>query len=140
MPYVSSAVATCAASQFSNADSQRTSSVAGSVPHRAALSGKRVTFTSSLQRLAGVALSLHDMTVTVTQCGRLSFGRRKVNLSQIFAGQSVGVREVTDHIWLISFMHYDLGFFDDQCTRVECAPNPFSAKVSASPRYKPSAM
>jgi hypothetical protein len=27
-------------------------------------------------------------------------------------------------------MHYDLGFFDDQCNRVECAPNPFSAKVS----------
>jgi hypothetical protein len=59
------------------------------------------------------------------------FGRRKVNLSQVFAGQNVGVREVADHIWLISFMHYDLGFFDDQCTRVECAPNPFSAKVSA---------
>jgi hypothetical protein len=28
-----------------------------------------------------------------------------------------------------SFMHYDLGFFDDQCNRVECAPNPFSANV-----------
>jgi len=26
-------------------------------------------------------------------------------------------------------MHYDLGFFDDQCSRVECAPNPFTAKV-----------
>jgi putative transposase len=42
---------------------------------------------------------------------------------------NVGVREVADHIWLISFMHYDLGFFDDQCSRVECAPNPFTAKV-----------
>jgi putative transposase len=73
----------------------------------------------------------HDMTITVTQCGRLCFGRRKINLSQVFAGQNVGVREVADHIWLISFMHYDLGFFDDQCNRVECAPNPFSAKVSA---------
>jgi hypothetical protein len=30
---------------------------------------------------------------------------------------------------LITFMTYDLGFFDDQCTRVECAPNPFTAKV-----------
>ncbi len=49
----------------------------------------------------------------------------------MYLGQAVGVREVTDHIWLISFMHYDLGFFDDQCTRVECASNPFSAKVSA---------
>ena len=40
------------------------------------------------------------------------------------------VREVADHVWLISFMHYDLGFFDDETCRVECAPNPFSAKVS----------
>ena len=69
------------------------------------------------------------MTVTVTRCGRLCFGRRKVNLSTVFAGQSVGVKEVADHVWLISFMHYDLGFFDDQSSRVECAPNPFGAKV-----------
>ena len=72
----------------------------------------------------------HDLTVTVTQCGRLCFGKRKINLSGVFGGQNVGVREVADHVWLISFMHYDLGFFDDQCNRVECAPNPFSAKVS----------
>ena len=81
--------------------------------------------------LPALEYPFHDRTVIVTQCGRLCFGRRKINLSQVFAGQAVGVREVTDHIWLISFMHYDLGFFDDQCTRVECAPNPFSAKVSA---------
>jgi putative transposase len=73
---------------------------------------------------------LHDRTVTVTQCGRLCFGKRKINLSGVFAGQDVGVREVADHIWLISFMHYDLGFFDHETGRVECAPNPFSAKVS----------
>jgi len=72
---------------------------------------------------------LHDQTVTVTQCGRLCFGGRKINLSAVFAGHNVGVKEVADHVWMISFMHYDLGFFDDQCTRVECAPNPFGAKV-----------
>ena len=49
--------------------------------------------------------------------------------TQVFAGQNVCVREVADHIWLISFMHYDLPFFDDQCNRVERAPNPFTAKV-----------
>jgi putative transposase len=74
--------------------------------------------------------SFHDLTVTVTQCGRLCFGNRKINLSGVFGGQNVGVREVADHVCLISFMHYDLGFFDDQCNRVECAPNPFNAKVS----------
>jgi putative transposase len=81
--------------------------------------------------LPALEYPFHDLTVIVTQCARLCFGRRKINLSQVFAGQAVGVREVADHIWLISFMHYDLGFFDDQCNRVECAPNPFSAKVSA---------
>jgi hypothetical protein len=26
-------------------------------------------------------------------------------------------------------MHYDLGFFDHEAGRVECAPNPFGAKL-----------
>ena len=72
---------------------------------------------------------LHDRAITVTRCGRVCFGSRKINLSQAFAGQTVGVREVADHVWLISFMHYDLGFFDHESGRVECAPNPFEAKV-----------
>ena len=72
---------------------------------------------------------LHDRTLTVTQCGRLCFGRRKINLSAVFARQHVAVREVAEHVSLVTFMHYDLGFFDDQCNRVECAPNPFGAKV-----------
>jgi putative transposase len=80
--------------------------------------------------LPELSYPFHDMTITVTQCGRLCFGRRKINLSGVFAGQNVGVKEIADHVWLISFMHYDLGFFDDQTCRVECAPNPFSAKVS----------
>jgi putative transposase len=41
----------------------------------------------------------------------------------------VGVREVAERVWLISFMHYDLGSFDDETGRVECATNPFEAKV-----------
>lgn len=56
-------------------------------------------------------------------------GRRKINLSCVFAGQRVGIKEVSERIWLVTFMNYDPGFFDDQCCRVECAPNPFTAKV-----------
>ncbi|MEZ5512621.1 MAG: IS481 family transposase [Steroidobacteraceae bacterium] len=72
---------------------------------------------------------LHDRIVTVTRCGRLCIGKRKINLSGAFAGQDVGITEVAENVWLISFMHYDLGFFDHQSGRVECAPNPFGAKV-----------
>lgn len=72
---------------------------------------------------------LHDRTITVTQCGRICIGRRKINLSQVFAGQNVGIKEIAEKIWLVSFMHYDLGFFDHETGRVECAPNPFGARL-----------
>jgi putative transposase len=72
----------------------------------------------------------HQRTITVTSCGRICIGRRKVNLSHVFAGQKVGIKEVSEKIWLVSFMQYDLGFFDEECGRVECAENPFGAKVS----------
>jgi putative transposase len=71
----------------------------------------------------------HDHTITVTQCGRICFGRRKINLSTVFAGQNVGVKEVSDRIWLVSFMDYDLGFFDHETGRLGSAENPFAAKV-----------
>jgi putative transposase len=71
----------------------------------------------------------HDRTITVTHCGRICVGRRKINLSTVFAGQNVGIKEVSDKIWLVSFMKYDLGFFDHQAGTVTSAENPFGAKV-----------
>jgi putative transposase len=68
----------------------------------------------------------HDRTVRVTGCGRICLGRRKINLSNAFAGQLVGMREVDDRIWLVSFLDFDLGFFDHREGRVEPAPNPFA--------------
>jgi len=56
-------------------------------------------------------------------------GRRKINLSIVFAGQNIGVREVADRIWLVSLMNYDLGLFDQECGRVTSAENPFAAEV-----------
>jgi putative transposase len=37
----------------------------------------------------------------------------------------LGMREVEDGIWLVSFLDYDLGFFDQYEDRVEPAKNPF---------------
>jgi putative transposase len=71
----------------------------------------------------------HDRTITVTHCGRICLGKRKINLSQSFAGQNVGIKEVSDRIWLVSFMHYDLGFFDHEACRLEPIENPFEPKV-----------
>jgi putative transposase len=86
--------------------------------------------TRPYQGLSDLEYPFHDRAITVTCCGRLCFDGRKINLSQVFAGQTVGIREVSEKIWLVSFMHYDLGFFDCESGRVECAPNPFDAKVS----------
>jgi hypothetical protein len=44
----------------------------------------------------------------------------------MFAGQVVGIREVEDQIWLVSFMDYDLGYFDNDRGQVEPGPNPFA--------------
>jgi len=68
----------------------------------------------------------HDRTVRVTRCGRICIGKRKINLSQVFAGQILGLREVEDRIWLVSFLDYDLGFFDHKEDRVEPTTNPFA--------------
>jgi putative transposase len=79
--------------------------------------------------LSDIDYPFHDRTITVTQCGRICMGTRKINLSTVFAGQNVGVKQIDNQIWLVSFMDYDLGFFDNETCRIECAHNPFGAKV-----------
>jgi putative transposase len=71
----------------------------------------------------------HDWTAIVTTCGRICYEKRKVNLSTVFAGQKVGVAQVSEHIWLVTFMDYDLGYFDDETCRLEPIDNPFQPKV-----------
>jgi hypothetical protein len=68
-------------------------------------------------------------------------GRRKINLSIVFAGQNVGVKQVSDKVWLVSFMKYNLGFFDEEAGRVTSVENPFDAKVShvSGKKWVPSA-
>ena len=76
----------------------------------------------------------------MTHCGRICFKGRKVNLSQVFAGQQVGVRQVTERVWLVTFMRYDLGYFDDETCRLEPIENPFGPTVLPSLRNNPSPM
>ena len=71
----------------------------------------------------------HDQTITVTSCGRVCFRGQKVNLSQVFAGQNVDVTQVGERIWLVAFMQYDLGYFDDETCRLEPIENPFDPEV-----------
>jgi putative transposase len=88
-----------------------------------------VPSTRPYRGLPALDYPFHDKTVTVTCCGRICFNRRKINLSTVFAGQSVGIKQVSDHIWLVSFMDYDLGYFDHETCRLEPIENPFGPKV-----------
>ena len=79
--------------------------------------------------LEDLVYPFHDQTITVTHCGRICFKRQKVNLSTVFAGQNVGITQVGERIWLVTFMTYDLGYFDDETCRLEPIDNPFGPKV-----------
>lgn len=85
--------------------------------------------TRAYQRPEEPEYPFHDRTMRVTQCGRICMGNRKINLSTVLSGEIVGIREVADRIWLVSFMEYDLGFFDEEAGRVEPAANPFARKL-----------
>jgi len=71
----------------------------------------------------------HDRTALVTSCGRFCYKRRKINISTVFAGQKIGVKQVTNSVWLVSFMQYDLGYFDAETCRLEPIQDPFRANV-----------
>ena len=71
----------------------------------------------------------HDKTVTITNCGRICIAGQKIHLSTVFAGHDVGVRQVEDDVWLVSFMDYDLGYFDLESNKVQALDNPFGPKV-----------
>lgn len=71
----------------------------------------------------------HDNTVLVTRCGRLCLHRKKINLSKSSAAQAVGIKEVEDGIWLVSFMQYDLGYVDLEERTLQRLDNTFGPKV-----------
>ena len=50
---------------------------------------------------------------------------QKINFCGSFAGQLVGVKEVEEGVWLVSFMNYDIGYFDVEIKKVEPIENPF---------------
>ena len=73
---------------------------------------------------------LHDREYTVTACGRICMHRKRVNISTVLAGQKLGLKEVDDGIWLISFMHYDLGYIDLEQKTLQPIDNPFGTRLS----------
>jgi hypothetical protein len=53
------------------------------------------------------------------------------------AGQKLGLKEVEDGIWLVSFMHYDLGYFDLEQKTLQPLDNPFGTRLSPMSQVRP---
>jgi len=80
--------------------------------------------------LPDVTYPLHDRDVVVTACGRICMHRKRINISTVLAGQRVGIKEVDEGIWIVSFMHYDLGFIDLEQKTLQPLDNPFGPRLS----------
>lgn len=80
--------------------------------------------------LPDVEYPFHDRDIIVTACGRICMARKKINVSTVLAGQKLGIKEVDDGIWLISFMRYDLGYIDLEQRTLQTIDNPFGTRLS----------
>jgi len=79
--------------------------------------------------LPEVEYPFHDRDILVTACGRICMHRKKINISSVMAGQRLGIKEVDDGIWLISFMNYDLGYIDLEQRTLQTITNPFGTEL-----------
>jgi len=81
------------------------------------------------QGLPDVEYPLHDRDVLVTACGRICMHRKRVNISTVLGGQKLGIKEVDDGIWLVSFLNYDLGYIDLEQKTLQTLDNPFGPRL-----------
>lgn len=103
-------------------------------PHEAlGMQNPQDVYSAAARRYNGlpdVDYPFHDRDALVTNCGRICMYRKKINISIVMAGQRLGIKEVDDGIWLVSFMHYDLGYIDLEQKTLQTIDNPFGTRLS----------
>jgi transposase InsO family protein len=103
-------------------------------PHEAiAMKPPAEVYTPSPRHYGGLPeldYPFHDRDVLVTACGRICMHRKKINISTVLAGQRLGIKEVDEGIWLVSFMDYDLGYIDLEQKTLQPLDNPFGPRLS----------
>ena len=80
--------------------------------------------------LPEIAYPFHDRDILVTACGRICLHRKQSQHLNCVAGQRLGIKEVDDGIWLVSFIDYDLGYIDLESTSLQSIDNPFGTRLS----------
>ena len=73
---------------------------------------------------------LHDRDVLITACGRICLHRKKINISTVLVGQRLGIKEVDDGIWLVSFISDDLGYIDLEQRTLQTIDTPCGPRLS----------
>jgi hypothetical protein len=99
-------------------------------PHEAlAMKAPGDVNTSSAEPYSGLPeldYPFHDKDILVTKCGRICMHRKKVNISAVMAGRRLGIKEVEDGIWLVSFMQY----IDLEQKTLQTIDNQFGTRLS----------
>jgi transposase InsO family protein len=80
--------------------------------------------------LPELAYPFHDQELMITACGRICLHRKKIHISTVLGGQRIGIKEVDDGIWIVSFMRYDLGYFDLEQRTLQTLDDPFGSGLS----------
>jgi hypothetical protein len=70
-----------------------------------------------------------DKTLLVSSCGKICFRKLKISLSKAFANQPIGLKEVDSGIWQAEFMHYRLGYFDEESKKFAPNDDPFGLNL-----------
>ena len=103
-------------------------------PHEAlAMKTPAALYTASPRPFPGLpelAYPFHDRDVIVARNGTIGLHGRPVIISTVFEGQRLGLREVDTDVWLVSFMHYDLGYIDLEARTLQTIDTPFGSRVS----------
>jgi len=56
--------------------------------------------------------------------------RKKINVSTVMAARRLGLKEVDDRIWVVTFMAYDLEYIELEQKTLQPIDNPFGTRVS----------
>lgn len=81
------------------------------------------------QGLPDISYPGFDRRILVSNCGRVCGRWGKIHVSNAFANQPIGLREVDDRIWEVSFMDYEIGFFDEYGRKFSPKLDPFGIKL-----------
>lgn len=56
--------------------------------------------------------------------------KKKINISTALAGQRLGIKEVEEGIWLVSFMRYDLGYIGFEQRTLQIVDDSLGTRLS----------